>query len=228
MLIIVIRTLILYGAVIVSLRVMGKRQLGELQPSELVVAIMISDLASVPMQDIDIPLMWGILPVLTLLIAEVLLSFISLKSKWARRFLSGEPSIVIYDGAIIESELLRLRFNVNDLLSELRLNGCHDISDVAAAVVETGGKLSVIQKTGARGVTVDDLKRKEIKKEGLPCIIISDGTLNKEELRRSGHSQAWLREELISREIKSAKQVFLLSLNADEEMYIQLKGGKKL
>lgn len=228
MLIIVIRTLILYGAVIVSLRVMGKRQLGELQPSELVVAIMISDLASVPMQDIDIPLMWGILPVLTLLIAEVLLSFISLKSKWARRFLSGEPSIVIYDGTIIESELLRLRFNVNDLLSELRLNGCHDISDVAAAVVETGGKLSVIQKTGARGVTVDDLKRKEIKKEGLPCIIISDGTLNKEELRRSGHSQAWLREELISREIKSAKQVFLLSLNADEEMYIQLKGGKKL
>ena len=163
MLIIVIRTLILYGAVIVSLRVMGKRQLGELQPSELVVAIMISDLASVPMQDIDIPLMWGILPVLTLLIAEVLLSFISLKSKWARRFLSGEPSIVIYDGTIIESELLRLRFNVNDLLSELRLNGCHDISDVAAAVVETGGKLSVIQKTGARGVTVDDLKRKEIK-----------------------------------------------------------------
>ena len=228
MLIIVIRTLILYGAVIVSLRVMGKRQLGELQPSELVVAIMISDLASVPMQDIDIPLMWGILPVLTLLIAEVLLSFISLKSKWARRFLSGEPSIVIYDGTIIESELLRLRFNVNDLLSELRLNGCHDISDVAAAVVETGGKLSVIQKTGARGVTVDDLKRKEIKKEGLPSIIISDGTLNKEELRRSGHSQAWLREELISREIKSAKQVFLLSLNADEEMYIQLKGGKKL
>ena len=228
MLIIVIRTLILYGAVIVSLRVMGKRQLGELQPSELVVAIMISDLASVPMQDIDIPLMWGILPVLTLLIAEVLLSFISLKSKWARRFLSGEPSIVIYDGTIIESELLRLRFNVNDLLSELRLNGCHDISDVAAAVVETGVKLIVIQKTGARGVTVDDLKRKEIKKEGLPCIIISDGTLNKEELRRSGHSQAWLREELISREIKSAKQVFLLSLNADEEMYIQLKGGKKL
>lgn len=228
MLIIVIRTLILYGTVIVSLRVMGKRQLGELQPSELVVAIMISDLASVPMQDIDIPLMWGILPVLTLLIAEVLLSFISLKSKWARRFLSGEPSIVIYDGTIIESELLRLRFNVNDLLSELRLNGCHDISDVAAAVVETGGKLSVIQKTGARGVTVDDLKREDIKKEGLPCIIISDGTLNKEELRRSGHSQAWLREELTSREIGSIKEVFLLSLNADEELYIQLKGGKKL
>ena len=89
MLIIVLRTLILYGTVIVSLRVMGKRQLGELQPSELVVAIMISDLASVPMQDIDIPLLWGILPVLTLIVAEVVLSFLSLKSKRARRFLTG-------------------------------------------------------------------------------------------------------------------------------------------
>ena len=105
MLIIVLRTLILYGTVILSLRVMGKRQLGELQPSELVVAIMISDLASVPMQDIDIPLLWGILPVLTLIVAEVLLSFISLKSKSARRLLTGEPNIVIYNGKIIESEL---------------------------------------------------------------------------------------------------------------------------
>ena len=219
MLIIVLRTLILYGTVIVSLRVMGKRQLGELQPSELVVAIMISDLASVPMQDIDIPLLWGILPVLTLIVAEVVLSFLSLKSKRARRFLTGEPSIVIYDGKIIESELLRLRFNVNDLLSELRLNGCHDISDVEAAVVETSGKLSVIEKRGARGVTVDDLSRKEVKKEGLPFVIISDGTLNKEELKRSQHSLTWLRDEL------EKQDVFLLSLNAEGEMFIQLKNG---
>lgn len=225
MLIIVLRTLILYGTVIVSLRVMGKRQLGELQPSELVVAIMISDLASVPMQDIDIPLLWGILPVLTLIVAEVVLSFLSLKSKRARRFLTGEPSIVIYDGKIIESELLRLRFNVNDLLSELRLNGCHDISDVEAAVVETSGKLSVIEKRGARGVTVDDLSRKEVKKEGLPFVIISDGTLNKEELKRSQHSLTWLRDELEKQGIKREQDVFLFSLNAEGEMFIQLKNG---
>lgn len=223
MLIIVLRTLILYGTVIVSLRVMGKRQLGELQPSELVVAIMISDLASVPMQDIDIPLLWGILPVLTLIVAEVVLSFISLKSERARRFLTGSPSIVIYDGKIIEKELLRLRFNVNDLLSELRLNGCHDISDVEAAIVETSGKLSVIQKSDARGVTVEDLSRTKIKKDGLPCIIISDGTLNPAELNRSGHSQTWLRDELEKRGIKQIREVFLFSLNAEEEIFIQLK-----
>lgn len=224
MLIIVLRTLILYATVIMSLRVMGKRQLGELQPSELVVAIMISDLASVPMQDIDIPLLWGILPVLTLIVAEVLLSFVSLKSKQARRFLTGEPSIVVYDGRIIEAELAKLRFNVNDLLSELRLNGCHDISDVAAAVVETSGKLSVIQKSGARGVTVSDLSRTTLKKEGLPCIIISDGSLNKEELKRAGHSQTWLMDELEKKEVKSIKDVFLMSMNAEGEMFIQLKG----
>lgn len=224
MLIIVLRTLILYGTVIISLRVMGKRQLGELQPSELVVAIMISDLASVPMQDIDIPLLWGILPVLTLIVAEVVLSFWSLKSKRARRFLAGEPSIVIYNGRIIEKELSRLRFNVNDLLSELRLGGCYDISDVEAAVVETSGKLSIIQKCGARGVTVDDLDGGGSKKEGLPFVIISDGTLNKEELRRSGHSRAWLREELAKHGVRREQNVFLLSLNAEGEVFIQTKG----
>ena len=98
MLILVVRTLILYGMVIAAMRIMGKRQLGELQPSELVVAIMISDLASVPMQAIDIPLLTGIIPVLTLIVAEVMMSYLSLKSKNIRKFLSGEPSIVVYDG----------------------------------------------------------------------------------------------------------------------------------
>ena len=139
MLVLVVRTLILYGVVILAMRVMGKRQLGELQPSELVVAIMISDLASVPMQAIDIPLLSGIIPVMTLLVAEVIMSYMSLKSKKMRKFLSGEPSIVIYDGRINEKELTRLRFNINDLLEELRLNNCHDVSDVEVAVIETSG-----------------------------------------------------------------------------------------
>ena len=136
MLNLVVRTLILYGTVIAALRIMGKRQLGELQPSELVVTIMISDLVSVPMQAIDIPLFSGIIPAITLIAAEVFLSFLSLKSRRIRNFLSGEPSIVIYDGHINEKELARLRFNINDLLEELRVNGYHDISDVSVAVIE--------------------------------------------------------------------------------------------
>lgn len=226
MLNLVIRTLILYGTVILSLRVMGKRQLGELQPSELVVAIMISDLASVPMQAIDMPLLSGILPVLTLIVAEVLLSYISLKSRRARSFLTGVPNIVIYDGKVIETELRKLRFNVNDLISELRLNGCFDISEVAVAVVETSGKISVIEKQGAQAATVDDIKGNIQKRDGLPYMLISDGRINKEELKRSGHSAAWLSEEIKKYGAGDIKDVFIASLNTADEMFVQRKEKK--
>ena len=168
MLNLIIRTIALYLTVVASIRIMGKRQIGELQPSELVVAIMISDLASVPMQDIKIPLVSGILPVLTLIFAEVIMSYMSLRSRKMRTIISGEPSIVIYDGHINERELKKLRFNINDLLEELRLNNYHDISDVAVAVIETSGKLSVIPKEKARGVTGEDMAGKSKAHEGLP------------------------------------------------------------
>ena len=172
MLNLIIRTIALYLTVVASIRIMGKRQIGELQPSELVVAIMISDLASVPMQDIKIPLVSGILPVLTLIFAEVIMSYMSLRSRKMRTIISGEPSIVIYDGHINERELKKLRFNINDLLEELRLNNYHDISDVAVAVIETSGKLSVIPKEKARGVTVEDMAGKSKAHEGLPLSLI--------------------------------------------------------
>ncbi len=226
MLVLVIRTLILYSVVIAAMRIMGKRQLGELQPSELVVAIMISDLASVPMQAIDIPLLSGIIPVLTLIVAEVMMSFLSLKSKSVRKFLSGEPSIVIYNGHINEGELSKLRFNINDLLEELRLNNCHDVSDVEVAVLETSGKLSVIPKDGARSATVKDMGLTNVRRDGLPCTLISDGTLNEHELRRSGKDMDWLTRELKKRKVDSVKSVFIASLDAENDLFVQLKGEK--
>lgn len=221
MLNIVVRTLILYTAVVVSLRIMGKRQIGELQPSELVVAIMISDLASVPMQAIDIPIVSGILPVITLIIAEVMMSFLSLKSRRWRKIISGEPSIVIYNGRINESELKKLRFNINDLLAELRLNGCHNISDVDVAIIETSGKLSVIPKIGARNVTVKDMHG--VCSDGLPCTVITDGEMNERELIRSGKSRGWLETELRERGIKNIRDVFIASIDAEGEIYLQEK-----
>lgn len=211
MLIIVIRTLILYLTVIISLRIMGKRQIGELQPSELVVAIMISDLASVPMQAIDIPLISGIVPVLTLIVAEVFMSFFGSRCKWFRKLLSGEPSIVIYKGVINEKELSRLRFNVNDLLEELRLNGCCNISEVEFAVLETNGKLSVIPKS------------KDSKKTGLPYTVISNGSYNDGEIRRAGLSRESLDERLSEFGIKSVRRVFLASIDDSGEIFIQPK-----
>ena len=227
MLNIVVRTLILYIAVVTSLRIMGKRQIGELQPSELVVAIMISDLASVPMQAIDIPIISGILPVITLIIAEVLMSFLSLKSRRMRKIISGEPSIVIYDGKINEKELERLRFNINDLLAELRLNSCHDISDVEVAIIETSGKLSVIPKDTARGVTVEDMQNENIRRDGLPCTVIADGELNEKELMRSGKSRKWLDDKLRKNGIKDIKEVFMASVDAEDELFLQKKDKRK-
>jgi len=228
MLVLVVRTLILYTIVIAAMRIMGKRQLGELQPSELVVAIMISDLASVPMQAIDIPLLSGILPVLTLVVAEVVTSYLSLKSKAIRKFLSGEPSIVIYNGHINEGELARLRFNIDDLLEELRANNCHDVSDVEVAVIETSGKLSVIPKDKARSVTVEDMNLKNVRCDGLPYTIVSDGTLNTDELVRSGKTFGWFEKEIKKQGINSIKEIFIASLDAENELFIQKKGEKDI
>lgn len=227
MLVIIIRTLILYITVILSLRIMGKRQIGELQPSELVVAIMISDVATVPMESMDIPLLSGIIPVLTLLFAEVLSSFLCIKSRACRKFVIGEPSVVIYNGVICEKELLRQRFNLSDLLEELRLQSCFDISDVYVAVLETSGKLSVIPKDTARSVTVEDLGLKDVRHEGLPCTVILDGKMDYDELSRSGRRKEDIISEIKERGADNIKDVFIASVDAEGEIFFQLKEKAK-
>lgn len=206
MLILLIRTLILYFLVVVSIRIMGKRQIGEMQPSELVVAIMISDLASVPMQAIDIPLVTGIIPVLTLLVGEVVMSFVSLKSKNLRKYITGEPSIVVYKGHINEGELGRLRFNLNDLMEQLRLSGCPDVSQVQVAVLETNGQLSVIEK--GKGPAE------------LPYVLINDGEINHEEIKRAGKNAEWVKKQIKG----PVKDIFIASLDATGNLYVQKKG----
>ncbi len=216
MLVVIARTLILYLVVILSLRVMGKRQIGELQPTELVVAIMISDLATVPMQSIDMPLLAGIIPVITLMLAEVFISFAGFKSKILRRIITGDPSIVIYKGVINEKELERLRYNVSDLLEELRLNNCYNIADVEVAVLETSGKLSVMPKSG------------DTTGSGLPYIIISDGSYNKGEVKRAKLTIKQVEKKLEKMGISNVKNVFLCSIDAKGEIFVQPKkqGGQ--
>ncbi len=209
MLVPIIRTVILYLLVVFSMRLMGKRQIGEMQPSELAVAIMISDLASVPMQTVDTPLLSGIAPVLTLLVGEVTMSFICLKSKKARKYITGEPSIVVYKGHINEGELERLRFNLNDLIEQLRLSGCPSIADVQIAVLETNGQLSVVQKE-KDGITE------------LPYMLIADGELNESELKRSGKGIKWLKQNIPD----DIKNIFAAILDDKGNMLVQKKGEK--
>jgi len=220
--VLVVRTILLYSLVILSLRVMGKRQLGEMQPSELVVAIMISDLAAVPMQAIDIPLITGIVPVLTLIVAEIFMSYISLKSRWFRKIISGEPSVVIYNGHINEGELERLRFNMNDLLEQLRINNYPNISDVDCAIMETNGKLSIIPKSSAKSVTVEDMKLK-VTQEKVQYLIMSDGKINLKELGKTGKTKEWLKKELEKKNI-SEKEVFFAIYDFNRGIIIQKKG----
>ncbi len=219
-----IRTLILYFLVVGAMRIMGKRQIGEMQPSELVVAIMISDLASIPMQDTAIPLISGIVPVLTLLVAEVGMSYLCLKNIKIRKLFTGEPSLIIQEGKILESELRKLRFSLSDLAEQVRISGATGIADVQTAVLETNGQLSVIKK--AQPLTAEDMGVQSKSTINLPFLLIMDGDLNKTELERAKKSEEWILKKLKKRGIDSVEDVFVAELQPDGNVYIQLKEGR--
>lgn len=205
---------------------MGKRQIGELQPSELVVAIMISDLATVPVSDIAIPLLSGIIPIMTLIIFEVTISFLTLKSEKARNIITGKPTYLIKDGIIAEKQMRNMRYNIEDLLEELRLKDCPNIADVHTAILETNGELSVVLKSDKRSVTPKDLKIKP-NQESVPLVLISDGKIRFEHLRDLNKDIKWLEKKLADRNIKSTKDVFLFSIDSDGIITMQMKDGAK-
>ena len=222
MLIIFVRTLILYIVIVVVLRLMGKRQIGQLQPSELVVALVIADLAAVPMANVGIPLINGIIPIIALFIMEELLSLISMKSEGARGLICGKPSILIERGVIMEEELRRIRYNLNDLLEQLRLKDFSSLEDIDYAILETSGQLSVIPKPENKPVTIKDMNIKS-NTQHLPVTIIIDGRTISDNLHKIGLSNDWLANELKINKIKSAKDVFFAYLNPKKKFVYQLK-----
>ncbi|MGE4274135.1 MAG: DUF421 domain-containing protein [Desulfitobacterium sp.] len=222
MLIIAIRTFILYMIVIMALRLMGKREIGQLQPFELVVILMISDMAAIPSEDIGIPLISGIIPIMVLVLMSVALSYLELKSERARDILNGTPSILIERGRIVEHELVRNRLPLTDLIEELRMRSIPNIADVEFAILETNGQISVMPKANKRPVTPDDLKLQP-EYEGLPVVFIMDGLLNKRAFALSGKDQAWLDQELRKRHLKGIEEVLFASLDSSGQLYLQEK-----
>jgi len=222
MIILFLRTIIVYSLVILSLRLMGKRQIGELQPSELVVAIMISDLATMPMCDVSIPLLYGIVPIFTLVICEVLLSFISLKNEWVRVFLSGRPQLLIKNGKLQRKEMLHSRVNTDDLMEELRKAGYFSLSDVDTVILETGGTLSVIPTKEASPPSNKDLNIKSCQAR-IPYIYVSDGKIRQSELKRSGKNDVWLKKILKEKNISHIGDVFILSEDGEGNVFVQKK-----
>jgi uncharacterized membrane protein YcaP (DUF421 family) len=224
MIIVLIRTIILYLVVVITMRLMGKKQIGQLQPFELATAIMISELASFPMQDTRLPLMHGIIPIVTLLILQVSTSFLQLKSEAMRKIFCGKPSILIMNGVIDAKELKHQKFSLNDLMEELRLKGFYNIEDIYCAILETSGQLSIIPKTELTGVTKTDMKVK-CSQDILPVTLIMDGKVNRENLKKINKDESWLKGRLRKQNIKSEDEVFIALLDSKENLFIQKKNA---
>lgn len=224
MLLILVRTLILFLAVVVVLRLTGKRQVGQLQPFELVVIILLSELAAIPITDTDIPLLNGVVPIFVLLVAQVFLSWISLKSVKARAVICGKPSIVVANGRIMESELSRLRYDLNDLMEQLRNKNIPNISDVEFAILETNGQLSVIPKSQKRPICPADLNL-STSYEGLPTTLIIDGRVLEKNLSIINLDVNWLRGELEKFGVRDLKRVLFAVLDSGGRLFYQLKTG---
>lgn len=226
MLIIIFRTLILYLMVVIVMRIMGKTQIGQLQPFELVVALIISELASIPMENTEIPLLNGIIPILTLLFAQMTLAYLSLKSEKCRAIICGRPSILIEKGRINEKELKYLRMNINDLLEQLRVKNYPNIWDVDYAILETNGQLSVIPKGTNRPIITRDLDIKA-HDSGLPITLVMDGTVIEHNLRQAKITQDELLEKLKEEGIESLKDLFFVSLDQEQNLIWQKKEESK-
>ena len=216
------RTLILYILIIAGVRLMGKRQVGELEPSELVLSLIIADLASVPMQDYGIPLLAGVVPILALLALTMMLSVLTMKSVRFRALLCGRPSIVVREGVPDQREMARNRLTVDELLEELRGQGYPDLSAVQYAILETNGRLSVLPFAGERPPTARELGVRA-RESGLPRVVVSDGRVLEDNLRALGKDRAWLREELGRRGCREPGEVFLLLADETGQTFLTKK-----
>lgn len=222
MLIVFVRSLLLYTVLAITIRIMGKRQIGQLQPFEFVIAVLIAELAGIPMSDTDIPLANGLVAILTLMISQVTLAYITLKSNRARGIICGTPSILIEKGKIIEKEMRRLRYNINDLIEQLRLKGYPNIADVDFAILETDGQLSVIPKPAKRPVVAEDLNITS-RYEGLPLSVVLDGHILKNDLKKLGLTEEWLIEQLKRAGFQDTSQVLFACIDDSGQLFIQGK-----
>ena len=224
--VVIIRTIILFLCIVGAMRIMGKRQLGELELSELVVAVLISNIAAHPLQDIGIPLLNGVLPIAVLLSCELLISWLSLKSNKLRYLLFGKPSILINHGRIDQKEMKKNRFSLDELSEALRKKGITDLNTVRQAVLETDGTLNVLQYANCCPVTAAQLKLK-IEERDLPITLISDGNVETTNLRLLGKDVPWLENLLHQSGLSEPQQVYLLTIDSLGGIYCQEKEETK-
>lgn len=223
MFIVFIRTALLYALVIFTMRLMGKRQIGELQPYEFVITIMISDLAALPMQDTRFPLLLGVIPIVTLLLLKILLSLIELKSQKARKIIDGEPTILVYNKQINYSALKKQQINIDELMEELRLLGYFDLSNIQYAILENNGRLSVLPSNQSSSSSSSNNQSPSSKKEPLlPKILVSDGKINTNTLTSINKDEEWISNVLKNHNINSIKDVVIAMYDTTGNFKYQL------
>lgn len=221
MLITFVRSIILYVIVLVVMRLMGKREIGQLQPFELAIAIMIADLASVPMSEVGIPIINGIIPILSLLVMHLIISFINLKSIKMRQLICGKPSILIYRGEINEKVLIKERFTINELQERLRANNINNLADVEYAILETSGQVSIIQKPNKRTTIPEDFNIMP-EYEGISYDLVVDGKIMNDNLKILNKTYGWLKKEVNKFNIEP-EEALLVTVNAKGDIFCQKK-----
>lgn len=216
-----LKTIIIYLLVLIAVRLMGKRELGQLQPFELVVIIIIADVASVPMQDVGTPLLQGIVPILALLVGEIMVSYLNIKFTFFNKLISGRSAVLVDKGKIVEESLKRQRYTIEGLMQEFRIAGYPDISDIEYAILETSGQISIIPKTEKNNVTISDLNITQ-DKVGYPRVIVREGTVYENNMKDLGLDRKWLDKNLKDRKV-NLNEVFVLIVDESKKIYFQKK-----
>ncbi len=225
MLVLFLRTILLYVLVFVVLRLMGKRQLNDLQPFDLVVTLLMAELVTEPITDPAIPLLYGLVPIVAIYLMQQLVSYLSLKSERVRAAVCGKSIIVIEKGVVQEDAMRKARYTLNDLFEQLRDKDVFDIARVEYAILETNGNLSILLKGPMHTPSLQDLQLPA--PAAMPCyMLILDGKVHDRVLRESGHSMQWLSMQLKKMGFYSAKDVFFASLAADGTLHVQGKQNR--
>ena len=215
----------MYILVLVTMRLMGKREIGQLQPFELAIAIMIADVASVPMANVGVPIFSGIIPILALLAVNLVISNINLKSVTLRKVICGKPTILVYRGKIDEKALKKEKLTVNELQERLREDNVFNLGDVEFAILETSGQISVIQKPEKRNTTPADFNITP-EYEGIPYDLVVDGKIMYENLKALGKDEKWLEKEVGKFKIKP-NQALIVTIDGKSQIFCQAKDGIK-
>ncbi len=227
MITIVIRAVIIYLIVLTVLRLMGKRQIGQMQPYELVMTLIIADLATIPMGELSVPLLHGVVPLLTLSVIHFIITIATKKSIKLNHLISGKPIIIINPNGIDYEALQNLKISTDDIFGAIRTKGYFKLEQIEYAIMETNGTINVLPKSDNAPVTNLDLKIKK-ENEGIPVTLVSEGTIMKENLEIAEVDEKFVNKALEKAKIKNLKQCVILTIDEQNKVYIQEQGKKFL